>query len=83
MTKGKNVNRLFAMFFAKHAIPAGGGVADGIALCLDQERFRAVVKQAEEETEKAIQAIKSAPDNQWGDDDNAIAGEIMRWIDKF
>ena len=78
---GENVRKLMFKFVAKDSIPAGGGLLDGIQF-LTSPNLRERMKKATERTFAAIDAIKAAPDNQWGDDDEAIAGAILSEIEK-
>lgn len=79
-TIGPNVQRLIARKMALIAIPPGGGIGDGLAFLQDKEKMVQAGKDAATWVHQAIQAIKCAPDNRWGDDDEAIAAEILRRI---
>ena len=74
---GPNVKRLLAHFTARIAIPPGGGFAAGIALLTTPGRLSEVSRMALRDVEKALEAIKAAPDNPYGDDDEVIAGAIL------
>ena len=73
---GPSMTRLIAMAFSKNAIPSGGGVADGMA-ALMPDRFREGMKKAEDEALKMMQAVKSVPENPFGDNNEAIAEYIV------
>lgn len=76
---GPNVRRLIAIKMAKDAIPAGGGFADGVNY-LASSGLGQRAQEATKWVEDAIQAVKSAPDNRWPDDE-AIAGELVKRIE--
>jgi hypothetical protein len=66
---------------AADAIPKGGGFADGMRF-LTSPDLPARGRDAVEWVFAAIDAVKSAPDNPYGDDDEAVAGEILRRIEE-
>ena len=74
---GPNVKKLISAKMAADAIPAGGGLQSGVEYLLSPglgQRAQAAADWVRD----AIQAVKSAPDNPFGDDDEAIAGEMLR-----
>lgn len=75
---GPNATRLIAMRMAALAVPVGGGVADAVRAITTPGRLQAYARQATEELANAIAAIKAAPDNPWGNDDEVIAGHLLR-----
>jgi hypothetical protein len=77
---GKNVTRLILQFVPREAIPPGGGLADALLFFQDAEHRKQVLDNAEALAMRAIELIKSAPDNPYGDDDETIAAEILRQI---
>jgi hypothetical protein len=79
---GPNVRKLHAEMLARVAIPNGGGLADGLALFTTPGRFQEVARQAMEQVETALEAMKSAPDNPYGDDDEVIAGAMLQAIEE-
>jgi hypothetical protein len=80
MTYGPNVSKLLTKFIAREAVPVGGGFQDGIKFLTDQEHRKKVLQKAEEMMLLSIKAIKSAPDNPFGTDDEKIAEEILKRI---
>ena len=76
--------RIARSVYGREAIPPGGGNAFGSALLFfqDAEHRKAVVENAKAKMDAAIQLVKSAPDNPYGDDDEAIAGELLRRIEE-
>ena len=79
---GPNVKKLIVLFISRGAIPAGGGLADGIEFFRNPERRKDILAQAEANAIQAIQVIKSAPDNPYGEDDEAIAGDLLKRIEE-
>jgi len=77
---GPNVTKLITKFIAREAIPAGGGLADGIEFIRNPERRAQVLKSAEAKATQAIELIKSAPDNPYGNDAEVIAAELLKQI---
>lgn len=80
---GPNVKRLIVHKLVMLMIPPGSKdpLADGVT-ALTKLGDSGMAKQATEWVEQAISAVKTAPDNPYGDDDEAIAGEIMRRVDE-
>lgn len=81
-TQGPNVKRLICHKLSVDAVPAGGGFASAIEFLSDQERIINGARAATDWVQTAIAAVKAAPGNPYGDDDEAIAGEILRQIDE-
>jgi len=79
---GPNVKKLITHKMSRDAIPDGGGFADGLSFLSNPERMAKAARAATEWVEHAIAIVKTAPDNPYGDDDEAIAGEILRQIDE-
>ena len=80
--QGQNVKKLIVRIMARDAIPGNGGLADGLAFLRDKNRLIATVRWATTEAFAYIDAVKSARENPFGDDDEAIAGEIIRRIEE-
>lgn len=79
---GKNKKRLIALFYSRLAIPPGGGLADGLAILTDPKRFKETTLQAIQLADQAITAMRAAPDNPYGDDEEQIAGGIVTEVEK-
>jgi hypothetical protein len=79
---GPNVTKLIVKFIAREAIPPGGGVADGIEFIRNSERREQVLKIAEFKAIQSLQLIKKSPDNPFGNDDEQIAGELLKMIEE-
>jgi hypothetical protein len=77
---GPNVTKLIIRFIALEAVPPGGGLASAIEFFKNQELRKQVLESAEAKAMQAIQLIKSAPDNPYGEDDEQIAGELLKKI---
>lgn len=80
MTHGPNVNRLIVERMSYLAVPKNGGLADVVRLFTEEGRLAAVCKQATADIEHALAVAKTARPNPYGDDDEAIAAEILRRI---
>lgn len=76
---GPNVKKLIAHKMAMDAIPPGGGFADGANFLLSGNLGESG-RNAAEWVKQAIHAVKAAPDNPYGDDEEVIAAEILRRI---
>ena len=74
----KKKKRLFIRFVSREAIPNGGDIADGTKFFLDSEHREEVLDRAWENFNMAIFAIRSASDNAFGDDVEAIAAAILK-----
>ena len=77
---GTNVTKLITQFIAREAIPSGGGVASTVEFFQNPERRKQVLEAAEAKAIQAIALIKTAPDNPFGNDDELIAGELLKKI---
>jgi len=77
---GPNVTKLITKFIAREAVPPGGGLTSGLEFFSNPERRKQVLEIAEAKAVQAIQLIKSAPDNPFGDDDERIASELLSQI---
>lgn len=85
MKHGPNVRKLIARRAAAIAIPLGTGsnsIAAGIEFLSDKNKIIAACQQAAAEIEQYISAVKEAPDNEWDDDTEAIAGEILKQVEQ-
>lgn len=77
---GPKAKELLAHFIAREAVPDGGGIADGLDFLANAERRRAGMERAKANLDNALLAIKAAPDNPYGDDDEVIAAAILERI---
>lgn len=77
---GPNVTKLITRFIAREAVPPGGGLASALEFISNPEQRKQVLNSAEAKAIQAIQLIKSAPDNPFGDDDERIASELLAKI---
>lgn len=82
MKQGPNVRRLIVHKMSVDAIPAGGGLADGVKFLSDPKGIVATAKAATEWVQQATATVRAAAEpNPFRDqDDEAIAGEILRQI---
>lgn len=82
---GPNVRKLIARKLSLLAIPVGSGENSfimGVEALTNRGKFVSLAAEASDWVRDAIQAVKSAPDNAYGDDDEAIAGIILRRIEE-
>ena len=82
MENNPNVRKLIVRRASVLAVPAGGGLSDAIAVLSNPKLLASHILQATAEIEASIAAVKSASDNPYGDDDEAIAAEILRQLDE-
>jgi hypothetical protein len=67
------------------AIPVGSGKESfslGLDVISNQDKFSATAHEAAAWVQAAITTMKTAPDNPYGDDDEAIAGAILEGIER-
>lgn len=79
---GENARKLLSHFIATEAIPSGGNFLDGMRFLMDEDTRTQGVERAMENTLKAIDLVKSAHDNPYGDDDEAISAAILERINQ-
>jgi len=79
--QGPNFKKLVIRKMARDAVPDGGGFADGLRFLSSPKGIASAVKRATEWVQQAINAVKAAPDNSFGNNDEAIANEILRQLD--
>lgn len=78
---GPNAKKLLTMFIARESVPPGGGLADGLKFFTDSEHRKRVIETAMTNLDLSIAAIRSAPDNPYGDDEEVIAAAILLAIE--
>lgn len=74
------VRELLALFISLEAVPEGGSLQDGLDFLTNPERRRQGFEKAMANMGAALAAVKSAPDNPYGDDDEAIAAAIIERV---
>lgn len=82
---GPNVRRLIARKMSLLAIPPGSGkdsMALGVEMFTNRGKFTSIAAEASAFVAAAIKVMKTAPDNPYGDDDEAIAGAILKGIEE-
>lgn len=77
-----NVAKLMIKRLSVLAVPKGGGIVDGVNFFLEEELRKKLLSETEAWTKEAIWIFKTAPDNPFGDDDEAIAGYILERVEK-
>lgn len=82
--QGPNVKKLVCKKMSLILVPAGTGspFAHALGALTDPARLKAAAKEATEFVEAAIAVVKTAPDNPYGDDDEAIAAAILKGIEE-
>lgn len=78
---GPNMKKLIINKMAVDAVPPGGGIQAAIA-SLNPDKMRENWRNAFLWAVNAIMEVRSAPDNPFGLDEEAIAGEILKQIDE-
>ena len=79
---GPKVRTLLAHYIALEAVPPGGGIESGLNFLADAERREQGTRQAMANLAAALEAVKSAPDNPYGDDEEAIAAAILQKLEE-
>ena len=80
---GPNVTKLILQFVACEAIPTGEEVFGSVMTFFrDADKRKQILNKAETDALSAIKLIKSAPDNPFGDNDEAIAGILLQKIEE-
>jgi hypothetical protein len=79
---GPNVTKLIFKLVILEAVPPGGGPADVIEFFSNPDRRKLVLSKAEATTLNILRIFKTAPDNPYGDDDEAIAGMLLKKIEE-
>lgn len=82
MTCISNIRRLIVARMATMIIPSGGSVGDVLGALSTKEALPSYVKDAAKWASDTINAIKSDPKNKFGNDDEVIAGEILKRMGK-
>lgn len=80
--QGPYTKKLIITKMSQLAIPKDGSFNDGLAFLSDPEKIISTCKAATEWAFFAIDLVKTAPDNPYGDDDEAIAKAIMDKVEK-
>lgn len=79
---GPNLKKLMAHKMAIDAVPPGGDFLDAIRVLSSPELLREQANQALEFALAAIDAVRQSPDNPYGQDEETIAGEVVRQIEE-
>lgn len=82
---GPNVKRLIVRKMSLLAIPVGSGKDSfnlGVEVLTNRGKFASIAAEASDWVQKAIAVMKTAPDNPYGDDDEAIAGALLKGIEE-
>lgn len=76
---GLNAKRLLVHFVARIAIPPGAGFTAGLEALKEPGEL---TRKALAQMDIAIQAVRVAPDNPYGTDEEVVAGVILAELDK-
>lgn len=77
MIQGPNVRKLIVRKMTLIMVPACGGL-QSVASCLTRPGgIEQAAREASDWVETVLSSVKSSLDNPYGDDDEAIAGEIL------
>jgi predicted membrane chloride channel (bestrophin family) len=79
---GPNLKKLMAHKMAIDMIPPGGDPFAFVETIMDGKKHAAIAGAALEWAILAVNAVRSAIDNPYGDDEEAIAGEILKQIEE-
>jgi hypothetical protein len=79
-SQGPNVKQLISHRFAVLSVPPGGGIGSALAVLTNPVKLKSTMLQATQEIIEALDLVKTSPDNPWGNDDEAIAAELLRRI---
>jgi hypothetical protein len=79
---GPNMKRLMAYAAAKESISPGGGMADALQAIATPGRLVEITRNALAFADAAVAVMRTAPDNPYGEDEEAIAGAILAELDK-
>lgn len=79
---GPNLKKLMIHFMAVDAIPAGGGLQAAVDLIMSPNGLRDSAMRSLAQALAAIDAMRAAPDNPYGNDEEVIAGEFVKQIEE-
>jgi hypothetical protein len=79
---GPNLKKLMVHFMAVDAIPAGGGLQAAVDLIMSPNGLRDSAMRSLAQALAAVDAMRAAPDNPYGDDEEVIAGEFVKQIEE-
>jgi len=74
---GPMVKRLVCEYAAVLAVPPGGGIADAMRVMTNPQLLQENLRAAGRWVEEKLAEVKRAPDNTFGEDDEAIAKHIL------
>lgn len=79
---GPNLKRLMAHKMAIDAVPPGGGLFSALDVLMSPKKMQESAQSALEWSILAVNAVRCAVDNPYGDDEEVIAGEILSKIEE-
>lgn len=78
---GPNLKKLMIHFMAVDAVPAGG-LQSAVDLIMSPNGLRDSAMRSLAQALAAVDAMRAAPDNPYGDDEEVIAGEFVKQIEE-
>jgi hypothetical protein len=78
---GPNQKKLIMKRIAAVMIPEGGGVMDGILALTNPDKLSRITKESTEWISQMLEAVKAAPDNPYGNDNEVIAAAILKQME--
>jgi hypothetical protein len=79
---GPNLKKLMIHFMAVDAVPPGGGLQSAVDLIMSPNGLRDSAMRSLAQALAAIDAMRAAPDNPYGNDEEIIAGEFVKQIEE-
>lgn len=76
-----NLKSLLIRFIVMESVPNGGGFAAAMNSISSKERIIENARKGMAQLNLALEAIKAAPDNPYGTDDETIAGVILKSLE--
>lgn len=79
---GPNMKRLLSFWVSRLAVPPGAGMSAAISTFTTPGKLADLTRQALSEIDVALTAMRAAPDNPYGNDEEVIAGAIVDELQK-
>lgn len=79
---GPNLKKLMIHFMAVDAVPVGGSLQSAVDLIMSPNGLRDSAIRSLTKALAAIGAMRAAPDNPYGNDEEVIAGEFVKQIEE-
>lgn len=79
---GPNLKKLMIHFMAVDAVPPGGGLQAAVDLIMSPNGIRDSAQRSLAKALAAIDAMRAAPDNPYGNEEEVIAGAFVKQIEE-